>query len=386
MRCPGFIILSLLCIFLSAPLWGQQTKRICDTIYYEYQQEKIIIPVTVNGKKVKYLVDTGGRTGTMWEDALSMNVEASGTSVNVSDLNGEKQSHQQGILKDVFLSEHFKIDGLETMVLPEMGFFKELGIVGMLGADAFSNCVLTFDHKHQIMVINYPYRPMGLKISDGVALKDNMSNHVMLDVQYSTTAGKVMFDTGAHGFLLISQNDFESFKESGDCIQTAEAYGINGIGMAGLSKPTKFQKGYVKELTFFNKKFLNVGIITNPISTTILGVDILKHGKVVVDYLRRVFYFFPYASDDVDMGGAPKTWNVSILPANERFEITAIWGSMKDKVVIGEQVLNINGVDLKGFPMSQGKIEELMNGIEGNESYIIVNRGGKEIKVKITKE
>ena len=43
------------------------------------------------------------------------------------------------------------------------------------------------------------------------------------------------------------------------------------------------------------------------------------------------------------MGGAPALWNVSILPRNDRFEITTIWDSMKDKVAFGDQVINING-------------------------------------------
>lgn len=43
---------------------GQETiaqiqNKVCDTIPYEFIQEKIIIPVTVNGVNVKYIVDTG---------------------------------------------------------------------------------------------------------------------------------------------------------------------------------------------------------------------------------------------------------------------------------------------------------------------------------------
>lgn len=44
---------------------AQIQNKVCDTIPYEFIQEKIIIPVTVNGVNVKYIVDTGGRTGTM---------------------------------------------------------------------------------------------------------------------------------------------------------------------------------------------------------------------------------------------------------------------------------------------------------------------------------
>lgn len=52
----------------------QPTKRICDTIHYEFIQGKIVIPVVVNGVKVKYIVDTGGQTGTDWEHVKAMGV------------------------------------------------------------------------------------------------------------------------------------------------------------------------------------------------------------------------------------------------------------------------------------------------------------------------
>ena len=52
--------------------YQQPTKRICDTIHYEFIQGKIVIPVVVNGVKVKYIVDTGGQTGTDWEHVKAM--------------------------------------------------------------------------------------------------------------------------------------------------------------------------------------------------------------------------------------------------------------------------------------------------------------------------
>ena len=57
---------------------AQIRNKVCDTIPYEFIQEKIIIPVTVNGIKVKYIVDTGGRTGTMYDAATEMKATAAG--------------------------------------------------------------------------------------------------------------------------------------------------------------------------------------------------------------------------------------------------------------------------------------------------------------------
>ena len=86
MRTIVFIV-GLLVLF-SAGVFGQQvTRRVCDTIHYVLIREKIIIPVTVNGIKVKYIVDTGGKTGTMRDVAVDMKATSTGTSTSVSDIN-----------------------------------------------------------------------------------------------------------------------------------------------------------------------------------------------------------------------------------------------------------------------------------------------------------
>ena len=86
------------------------------------------------------------------------------------------------------------------------------------------------------------------------------------------------------------------------------------------------------------------------------------------------------------MGGAPKTWNVGILPLNERFEVVTVWDSMKNQVSFGEEVIDINGISLEGLPMDQTKIDEIMDSIEGDRAYIIVLRNGKKEKIEIRKE
>ena len=75
------------------------------------------------------------------------------------------------VKRDVYkrqqLSANYQINELHTMVLPEVGMFKKLGVAGILGGDAFAQSVITFDSRKKVMIINYPYRPLGLKIQDG---------------------------------------------------------------------------------------------------------------------------------------------------------------------------------------------------------------------------
>ena len=364
----------------------QTTRRICDTIHYEYVHDKIIIPVIVNGVKVKYIVDTGGQTGTDWEHVKAMGGVATGASNAISDHNDKKQLYQMAKVKNVQLSPNYMLAEMKTMVLPVIGSFKSIGVVGILGGDAFAQSVVTFDAREQIMVINYPYRPDRLKITDGVEMFPGSTHHSIINMNLGGVEKRVLFDTGADGFLLLTADDFKDIEDAGRGEKTAHGFGINGVGLEGLSKPVEMSKVNVKEVTVLDKKFTNAGSVISDKSTTIVGVDLLEYGKVVIDYMRNRFYFFPFDSEIADLGGAPKTWNVSILPANERFEITTVWDSMKDVVTFGDQVININGTDITGFPMSQPAVDSVMNAIRSDVGYIVVLKDGKKEKIEIRRE
>ena len=212
------------------------------------------------------------------------------------------------------------------------------------------------------------------------------THHSIINMNLGGVEKRVLFDTGADGFLLLTADDFKDIEDAGRGEKTAHGFGINGVGLEGLSKPVEMSKVNVKEVTVLDKKFTNAGSVISDKSTTIVGVDLLEYGKVVIDYMRNRFYFFPFDSEIADLGGAPKTWNVSILPANERFEITTVWDSMKDVVTFGDQVININGTDITGFPMSQPAVDSVMNAIRSDVGYIVVLKDGKKEKIEIRRE
>lgn len=103
-RIMGFAVALCTAIHLSA----QIQNRICDTIHYEFIREKIIIPVTANGVKVKYIVDTGGKTGTMYDAATEMKATAAGYA-RVSDVNSLGSHYQEGHIQDVCIGKDYKV-------------------------------------------------------------------------------------------------------------------------------------------------------------------------------------------------------------------------------------------------------------------------------------
>lgn len=379
------IIVGLLTLFSTGCFAQQTSRRVCDTLHYEFVHGKIIIPVTVNGVNVKYIVDTGGKTGTMRETAVEMKVVSTGTSTNISDANSLGVNYPTGILQEVELSPNYKLSRLETMVFPTMGFFRELGVAGILGGDAFAQSVITFDSREKIMVINYPYRPAGLKITDGVELFPGQSHHSIVDVDFGGVTRRVLFDTGATGLLLLSSVDYADLKDRVKNTKAAEGIGVNIVGIGGVGQPVEIDKVVIDEMNFLSQKFTDVGSVTINMGMSIIGVDMLQYGKVVVDYMRNRFYFFPYDQVVIDAGGVPRTWNVGILPVKGHFEVTTVWDSLKGQVAFGDQVVNINGKELSDVAQNQMEVEAILDAIEGDSAYIIILKDGKEKRVEITR-
>lgn len=379
----GLWLLFFLCCGQNAV--SQIRNKVCDTIPYEFIHEKIIIPVTVNGVKTKYIVDTGGKTGTTYDVATEMKATAAGFT-GISDMNAQTASYQEAYVENVSIGENYKVKQLKTMVLPRNPFFTELGVAGILGGDAFAESVVTFDSRLGIMVINYPYRPERLKVTDGIPLLDSNEHHSHINISVGETELKVLFDTGAGGFLLYSSEDNDRLANVSGAQVTNQAHGIVAAGITGLADPVDIKKVNIPSIRIMGKEFANVGSTTTAMPRTIVGVELLKHGKVIIDYMRKRFYFFPFEEGRTDMGGAPSLWNVSILPRNGRFEITTIWDSMKDKVAFGDEVVNINGTSLKDCPKSQMAVEEIMNAIPGETAYIIILKNNQEKRIEIKKE
>ena len=364
----------------------QATRRVCDTVHYEFVHEKIIIPVTVNGVKVKYIVDTGGQTGTIRENAMEMKAMGGIGARGVSDVNGMSLSYDEAILKDVQLSPNYKLAQMKSIIFPPNGFFRELGVAGILGSDAFAQAVVTFDARDKIMVINYPYRPGGLKITEGVPFYPGSTNHPIVDVDFSGTTKRILFDTGAQGLLALAANDYESLKKTGSRL-LAKAFGINSVGIGGFDykNAAEIDKVSVNRVNFVGKEFVNMESITVKMGRSLIGVDMLKYGKVVIDYARNRFYFFPYGDVVEDLSGNLKTWNVGILPVNGHFEVTTVWDDMKELVALGDRVVRVNGKELSELKQSQLEVEALLDSIEGDKTEIVILKDGKEKKVEIRK-
>jgi predicted aspartyl protease len=358
-----------------------QVQRQTDTIPFEIIHGKFIIAATINGKPARLLMDTGG-ISTLTSDTASHYGATVSNTGTFADVNSARLNFGTGAVDHLHIGDLLVWEAANMTIVPNNGFFRAIGVVGTVGGEIFQAVCLTIDKRNRQLAISYPYRPKGVSRSDGTPME--LGQYVQPKVPM-TVGGRrinVLFDTGMSGFLTLGQQDYAAIKPATEMKQTG--YGFMHVGIGGI-KSARHDSLYRVSVPAMvapgGKEFRNVGTVVLPQSQTIVGQDLLDYGRVMLDFPRGLFYFFPYDSEPVDMENANRIWNVKVLPIGEHFEITATIGPCD--VQTGERVWNINGADLAAAEQSELFIEEVFASISGDTAWILVGSDKKKLR-KVT--
>jgi hypothetical protein len=379
------VIAVALLFFIPLHLSAQSTSipRYADTLRYEVKYGRIIIPVQVQDRVYKYILDTGGQTATMWTDVQQAKGQLTGSNQVTTDMNGQSNMYSKATLPDVKIGRYLHLNTLSTIVLPEVQGFRDLGVVGILGGDTFKNVVLVLDGSRQELRIFYPYRPKGLKLSDGIPIADSQTWHVNFPLTINETSVQVMFDTGVPELLTLNNDDYQKLFQAKAATVVQEGEGSVGAGLEGLAPPKSLKYVRVGAFKLGGKTFNQAASVVAAGIPTILGAELLRHGVVTIDYPRSRFYFQPYDLSAADLSQAPHIWNVGIMPANQRFEVTTVWGTTSPQVKIGDEVIAINGKDITALPLSEMTIVDILREAQGNQAKITVRRDSRKFDITI---
>jgi subtilisin family serine protease/predicted aspartyl protease len=358
-----------------------QIQRKVDTIPFEIVQGKFVIEATVNGKPARLIMDTGGIT-TLTSDTLNHYGATVSSTGSFADVNNAQVNFGTGVVENLRIGKLLVWEAAKITAVPNNGFFRSIGVAGTVGGEIFQAVCLTIDKRNKQFILTYPYRPKGISRLNGTPMELGQYMQSKVPMMVGGKKINVLFDTGMSDFLALGQQDYAGVKASTEIRQTGYGFmhvGIGGIKSAGqdslykVSVPVMAVPG--------GKEFHHVGAVVIPQSHTIVGQGLLDYGRVMLDYPRGLFYFFPYDDKPVDMENANKIWNVKILPVDGHFEITAVFGAADFNT--GERVWNINGTDLAAGEQSELFIDEIFASISEDTAWILVGRNKKKLR-KVT--
>jgi predicted aspartyl protease len=371
------LILSLL--FVNSLIFGQinfNQGKINDKEYYEvipYETEigKIILPVTINNKTYRFLLDTGAPNLFSTELLKEINV-AEGDSINVNDANNQDQKMKFAVVPQLKIGNLvFENQAGLIYNFEEHNLLSCYKIDGFIGSNLLRNSIIKMNGANKTIIITNKIKslkidkkPIKMKLygnqkSPFVELKFVGKNN-------EKASDMVLVDTGMDGLYDMSKRAYTIFENSKifEALYTAKGIGDSGLFGAGDSSEQK--------LLEIENANLNQQIINNiMVSTTLddnsrIGLDFLKYGDITLDFLNKKFYFESPKTIDVK----EKTPKFFTSVQNDKVVIGIVWDEkLKLLMNTGDEVISADQIDITNISLCD--FLRLKKEWKNKESYIL---------------
>ncbi len=345
-------------IFISLPFFSCATIKykkqgfvlkedFINEVSFDYINDLIFIPVTIDNKKYNFLFDTGAELNIfdpLIVDSLNLKKLKKGTISNGKNSNSGIQRVE---------INNIEIGGVQ--------FFETVGMVwDMTKVANLVGCVkidgIISNNLMRKAIWQIDYKNKKIKISDKVAnfhISDNAKKTVMhsgnygnvfLNVQINDKIKKFTFDTGFNGFM-----------QTGDTAYLRNKSYITTIGLTGGDYSGKKEgETYFRYLESFavnNLEFKSPSLfLIKPNNSSILGNEFYKNFTLTIDWKNDLLLFD--TQKDIEFK-SPDLFEMSLYPDYGENEIL-ISSINKESSLLGQikphtKVLYINDYDVSSF-------------------------------------
>lgn len=328
-----FVILITLSSF---SLWGQETKSI---IPYTIVGNKMIVEMLLNGSPQRLIFDTGGRTTITQKLMTELGLSVT-DSLQVVDVNSQKATYKLTTLRSIATGQKgADFTGFSALVLPDASSFECYGAVGLIGSELFRKGVVEIDPKTKTISVSSSELPVkaSVRTKHDFAGRETMP---VFELNFADKTISVLFDTGYGGFLNLKNGDFKELSLQPISETLAEGtIGVGGKADAALSYRVNFAT-----INLGGAKYKNVIAETGNPPFTLLGMKLLDHCKVTIDYSKRKIYFESQQKEN-DMTRPINDFGIAVKDG--KLTISTVWSSMRGVVSDGDIITHINGKAVK---------------------------------------
>jgi hypothetical protein len=270
-----------------------------DTIPIELTHGKIILKISIGGRAHRFIFDTGSTLSISTTIQSQCQFDSLGTGPML-DATGNIESLNYVRVPELEIGKfHIRNAIADVLDYRKSSFFNCLDIDGLIGGDIFRDCIVEIDLKKRRLII----RPN----QEDTPLNEN-EIPLLFDEQYlpffnvklnSTYNVKVLFDTGTEDLLTISDTTYLSAR---DVCPFKESW------RGKFSQKGAHNKAIVEEYKMVEFESLHLGqtglkfpemIVINRDDINLLGLDILRHGVIHLNYAAKKLRFIPYLNEPI---------------------------------------------------------------------------------------
>ena len=318
---------------------------------FEYVNSKIIIPVVIENKTYRFLLDTGAPNCISLQLKKELNAKVI-QQLAVTDANNTKS------MMDIVTLPELSIGGITFLNSLALAYTEDKNIIfdcfeidGFIGSNLLRNSVLQIDTRNKILRITDDLDSVltDKKRGTKIALLGNQSSpFIWIKITGKKSAKEqVLLDTGMKGFYDLSNRAYKIFKDKTEIELLHTGNGSASLGMFENTQTNTMYKVLVPEITIAETKFTNITTTTTSDSNSRVGIDLFEHGLGTLDYKNKRFYYKAY-KDTTDLSEIELPFSPTIV--NNKLVIGIVWKeSLKDKITTGDEIIEINGVNYEQY-------------------------------------
>ena len=315
--------------------------------------------------------------------------------IRTKKLGSVKINDQSGITDslEVVSIPEIKINDIEFKEIPVFvsknnlnPIFECFKIDGIIGSNLLRNSTIQFDSQKSEIILTNDSKNLGLKKRDAIEMKvSEMQSNPFIPIKLIKENhegnGYVLFDSGDNDFYVISNTAYHQLQSQVDIFETiAKNVGTFSMGLFGTANENEHLALKIKKLKIADIDFNNVTTKTTYGETSRIGSELLKFGKVTLDYKKERFWLESF-NEKKSIKLSERMWPIEpILNKNNEIVVGIIWdNSLKNKVNLGDKILQFGNIDYEN--MKYCEILNLTSKVNKSKAKLIYqDKNTKETK------
>ncbi len=360
-------------------------KSYCEQLDFELVNNKIIVPVKINGKTYRFLFDTGAPTLISQELAVELNSPTIGEKT-VADANNLEDTLATTTIKNLKIGA-VVFENCQALVfgINQHRFLQCLKIDGFIGSNLFKKSIVKIDlNGRKITLTNRTtqLRPASKPTKMQLVGSQRMPFITLKLEGRSGEMGKeqVLIDTGMDNLYDISQRAYRTFSPINIVDSISTSYGSGAIGAFGNAPSQAQTQVKITKLTINHAIFGNVNSITITDDNSRIGLAFFKYGDVILDFKNSRFYF--ESTEKVLLTERMEKYSPTVL--NGKYAVGFVWDeALKNELQFGNEITRIDGKIVEGMDACELLNLQTTRKRKSHEIEIITKEGiRKQIKIE----
>ncbi len=335
---------------------------------FEIVLQKIIVPVTVNNKEYKFLLDTGA-PNVISNTIFSELQLQSKKNISVSDANNKEQEMSMVAVNSIKINNlNFENAAALVIDLENHPLLKCYKIDGFIGSNLLQNSIVKISLKDKKISVTDNIKNLKTNVKPSKLKLVNAQKSPFIKLEFLATNGKkgtetVLFDTGMDGFYDLSNRANTVFQKEEIVSTLANSTGASDLGLFGVNEAGNQQLVQINKIQINGVSFENIITETTDDDNSRIGLDLLKHGDVIVDFKNKKFYF--EATNNVVFDKKPPT--LSMTFKDGKIVVGHVWNKeYADKVQFGDEIIRWGNINLKELNICE--ILDVRSKLESNNT------------------